>query len=203
MAVPAPASLRDLYITPSNTWSFVPPSLSHDSSNSTHPPVSGPSTSSQWSTRTAPNPLFDLSSTLSGDDSGLDITSLAKEFLAAALLQYATSALVQPWEVGRTLLQVQWVPRDPSDIAPDTGTEIVEDDGEVRHYTPRDRGHCFSSRESRSSFAFSSATRLQTRTTLTLRTLLQTSRRGHPVLQTKEGTSYVSPCWKRAPSPNM
>ncbi len=203
MAVPAPASLRDLYITPSNTWSFVPPSLSHDSSNSTHPPVSGPSTSSQWSTRTAPNPLFDLSSTLSGDDSGLDITSLAKEFLAAALLQYATSALVQPWEVGRTLLQVQWVPRDPSDIAPDTGTDIVEDDGEVRHCTPRDRGHCCSSRELRSSFACSSATRPQTRTTLTLRTPLQTSRRGHPVLQTKEGTSYVSPCWKRAPSPNM
>lgn len=160
MAVPAPASLRDLYITPSNTWSFVPPSLSHDSSNSTHPPVSGPSTSSQWSTRTAPNPLFDLSSTLSGDDSGLDITSLAKEFLAAALLQYATSALVQPWEVGRTLLQVQWVPRDPSDIAPDTGTDIVEDDGEVRHCTPRDRGHCCSSRELRSSFGSHSAQRL-------------------------------------------
>ena len=133
MAGSPPASLRDLYTTPSTAWSFVPPSLSHDNSNSTHPPASGPSTSNQWSTRTAPNPLFDLSSSLTNDDSGLDITSLAKELLAAAPLQYATAALVQPWEVGKTLLQVQWVPRDPSDIAPEASVEVAEDDGEVRH----------------------------------------------------------------------
>ncbi|KAI0757325.1 mitochondrial carrier [Daedaleopsis nitida] len=130
MAVPTPASLRDLYTSPSNAWSFVPPSLVQDNSNSTHPPPAGPSASSEWSTRTVPNPLFDLSASLS-DDSGLDITSLAKEFLAAALLQYATAAVAQPWEVGKTLLQVQWVPRDPRDISSETGAEVAEDDGEM------------------------------------------------------------------------
>ena len=132
MAVPAPASLRDLYSTPSNAWSFVPPSLSQDNSNHTNVNISapGPSSSNSWSTRTAPNPLFELSSSLTDDDSGLDITSLAKELLAAALLQYATSAIAQPWEVGKTLLQVQWVPRDPTDIAHEAGVEVPEDEGE-------------------------------------------------------------------------
>ncbi|RPD58351.1 mitochondrial carrier [Lentinus tigrinus ALCF2SS1-6] len=133
MAVPAPASLRDLYTTPSNAWSFVPPSLSQDHSNHSNinVPAPGPSTSNPWSTRTAPKPLFDLSSSLTDDDSGLDITSLAKELLAAALLQYATSAIAQPWEVGKTLLQVQWVPRDPKDIAHEAGVEVPEDEGEL------------------------------------------------------------------------
>ncbi|KAI1797565.1 mitochondrial carrier [Ganoderma leucocontextum] len=132
MAGSAPASLRDLYTTPSTAWSFVPPSLPQDSnSNSSHPPVAGPSSSGQWATRTAPNPLFELSSSLSGDESGLDIASLAKELLAAALLQYATSALAQPWEVGKTLLQVQWVPRDPRDLLGEVGADAVDDEGEL------------------------------------------------------------------------
>ncbi|KAI0724223.1 mitochondrial carrier domain-containing protein [Cerioporus squamosus] len=132
MAAPAPASLRDLYTTPSNAWSFVPPSLAQDNTNSSSiPPAPGPSTLNGWSTRSAPNPLFELSSSLTDDDSGLDITSLAKELLAAALLQYATSAIAQPWEVGKTLLQVQWVPRDPADIAPEAGVEVVEEEEEL------------------------------------------------------------------------
>ncbi|KAI0374498.1 mitochondrial carrier [Pilatotrama ljubarskyi] len=132
MAAPAPASLRDLYAPPSNAWSFVPPALAQDNSSAANPPISGPSASNSWSTRTAPNPLFDLSSTLSGDDSGLDIASLAKELLAAALLQYATNAIAQPWEVGKTLLQVQWVPRDTGDVLVEGGpAEVAEDDAEL------------------------------------------------------------------------
>ena len=46
MAVPAPTSLRELYTTPSTAWSFVPPSLSQGSSNSSHPPAAGSSSSS-------------------------------------------------------------------------------------------------------------------------------------------------------------
>ncbi|KAI0768608.1 mitochondrial carrier [Trametes elegans] len=131
MAASSPASLRDLYVPPSNAWSFVPPALAQENA-SAHPPISGPSTSNQWSTRTAPNPLFELSSSLT-DDSGLDITSLAKELLAAALLQYATNAIAQPWEVGKTLLQVQWVPREPGDVPLESVPEgdIAEDDGEL------------------------------------------------------------------------
>ncbi|KAI0639082.1 mitochondrial carrier [Trametes polyzona] len=136
MSAPSSASLRGLYVPPSNAWSFVPPSLQENASAPANPPVSGPSSSNQWSTRTAPNPLFELSSSLSGDDSGLDITSLAKELLAAALLQYATNAIAQPWEVGKTLLQVQWVPREPeSDAAhhyhADGAEGAVDDDAEL------------------------------------------------------------------------
>ncbi|KAI0336159.1 mitochondrial carrier [Cubamyces sp. BRFM 1775] len=133
MAAPTPASLRDLYVPPSNAWSFIPPALAQDNSSAaTNPPVSGPSSSNQWSTRTAPNPLFELSSSLAGDDSGLDIASLAKELLAALLLQYATNAIAQPWEVGKTLLQVQWVPRDTGDILLDgSGAEIIDDEAEL------------------------------------------------------------------------
>ncbi len=135
MAGSSPASLRDLYTTPSTAWSFVPPTLTQDpGSNSSHSPVAGPSSPGQWTTRTAPNPLFELSSSLTGDDSGLDIATLAKELLAAALLQYATSAIAQPWEVGKTLLQVQWVPRDPADLRGEAGPEVVDDEGEVCLY---------------------------------------------------------------------
>ena len=134
MAGSPPASLRDLYTTPSTAWSFVPPSLSQDSapSNSSNPPFAGPSSSGQWATRTTPNPLFDLSSPLSGDDSGLDITSLTKELLVVAFLRYGTAALSQPWEVGKTLLQVQWVPRSAGDIPPEPAAEVLDDEGEVR-----------------------------------------------------------------------
>lgn len=135
MAVPTPASLRDLYAPPSNAWSFVPPALQENSSSAPDPPLAGPSSSNQWSTRTAPNPFFELSSSLSGDDSGLDVTSLAKEFLAAALLQYATNAIAQPWEVGKTLLQVQWVPREPELSEGQhhhDGVDGADDDAEVR-----------------------------------------------------------------------
>ncbi|OSD05896.1 mitochondrial carrier [Trametes coccinea BRFM310] len=133
MAAPSPASLRDLYVPPSNAWSFVPPALAPENSTAAgHPPLSGPSSSAhQWSTRTAPsNPLFDLGSSLAGDDSGLDVASLAKELLASLLLQYATNALAQPWEVGKTLLQVQWVPRDTGDVVHD-GADPVDDEGEL------------------------------------------------------------------------
>jgi len=40
--------------------------------------------------------------------------------------------MVMPWEVGRLLLQVQWVPRDAGEL--ESTTEIVEeDDEEVCH----------------------------------------------------------------------
>ncbi|KAI0666342.1 mitochondrial carrier [Trametes maxima] len=129
MSVPSSASLRDLYVPPSNAWSFVPPALAPENNSSVNPPIPGPSSTKQWSTRPTPNPLFDLSSSLSGDDSGLDITTLAKELLATALLQYATNAIAQPWEVGKTLLQVQWVPREPE--GPLEATEGADDEAEL------------------------------------------------------------------------
>ena len=49
-----------------------------------------------------------------------------------AFLRYGTAALSQPWEVGKTLLQVQWVPRSAGDIPPEPAVEVLDDEGEVR-----------------------------------------------------------------------
>jgi len=49
--------------------------------------------------------------------------------VASALLQYTSSALVNPWEVGKLLLQVQWVPRDAGE--PQTEEEYVEEQEET------------------------------------------------------------------------
>lgn len=58
---------------------------------------------------------------------------MGKELLLAVLMQYSTAAAAQPWEVARTLLQVQWVPRDLGDgSGTDVGVDIAEDEGEVR-----------------------------------------------------------------------
>ena len=120
-----PTSLRDLYSTPPNAWSFVP---SPPSNATTSTLAVNDSTSYQWSTRPAPNPLFDLSASLSGDDSGLDAKVLVQSLLASALLQYATTALSIPWDVGKTLLQVQWVPKDAGNVAP--GAVLATDEYE-------------------------------------------------------------------------
>lgn len=69
----SPASLRDLYAPPSNAWSFNTVAQN----GSTAAEISSPPSSSsyQWSTRTQPNPLFDLSANLSRgeEESGLDV----------------------------------------------------------------------------------------------------------------------------------
>jgi fusion and transport protein UGO1 len=45
-------------------------------------------------------------------------------------MQYTSTAIVMPWEVGRLLLQVQWVPRDAGEPEPSAET-AEEEDGEV------------------------------------------------------------------------
>lgn len=121
----SPSSLRDLYHTPSNTWSFVPSTPNNSSSSAAS---STPSSSYQWSTRSNPNPLFDLSASFSQDDTGADVRVILQSLLASALLQYAATALSIPWDVGKTLLQVQWVPRDAGDVAP--GAVLTTDEFE-------------------------------------------------------------------------
>lgn len=64
------------------------------------------------------------------DDAGhLNLPQLFKAFVAAGVLQYTSTAIVTPWEVGKLLLQVQWVPRDAGEPEP-INTEGVEDDNE-------------------------------------------------------------------------
>jgi fusion and transport protein UGO1 len=53
---------------------------------------------------------------------------LVKSLVASAVLQYTSTAIAMPWEVGKMLLQVQWVPRNavlPEQI-PDEGGEDEE-----------------------------------------------------------------------------
>ncbi|TFK76784.1 mitochondrial carrier [Pluteus cervinus] len=94
------------------------------SSNATTTP------SFQWSNRPAHNSIFDLSPSLdltSNDSSsssvfgslvkggGINGSLLVKTLVASAVLQYTSSAVAMPWEVGKMLLQVQWVPRNAAE----------------------------------------------------------------------------------------
>lgn len=130
-----PSSLRDLYAAPSNSWAFLPP-LGPDSNASTLQPGTSASQSYQWSTRTRENTLFDFSTSLQNNDGSVNlfVTAKLKGFLAAAFLQYATTAIIMPLDVGKMLLQVQWVPRDTGEVVPGAvlTTDSVDDDAEVR-----------------------------------------------------------------------
>lgn len=108
----SPSSLRDLYAPAPNTWSFNAP-LANASDAATAAPAA--SVSYQWSTRQGGNPLLGLSGSIP-DDEGLDVKALLVGLFTSALLQYATTAVAVPWEVGKTLLQVQWIPRDVDTI---------------------------------------------------------------------------------------
>lgn len=55
-----------------------------------------------------------------------------KALLASAFLQYTTTAIAMPWEVGKVLLQVQWVPQsldsqldEPEEDEYDDNDELV------------------------------------------------------------------------------
>lgn len=47
-----------------------------------------------------------------GGERGPNFARNFKALVASAVLQYTSTAIVMPWEVGKLLLQVQWVPRD-------------------------------------------------------------------------------------------
>jgi fusion and transport protein UGO1 len=68
--------------------------------------------------------VLDLSPSLG--ESGANATELVRAVLASALMQYTTTAMIMPFEVGKTLLQVQWVPRDAEDL-PEADPEVEEE----------------------------------------------------------------------------
>ena len=108
-----PSSLRDLYGTNSPTWSFTPASI--PTSSSSRPPSQTPSPSHTFSSRPVQNSIFELSPALA-EPGGLDLGLLLKTLVASAVLGYTTTAIAMPWEVGKCLLQVQWVPRDAEQV---------------------------------------------------------------------------------------
>ena len=131
MSASLPPSLRDTYAPSQASWSFVP---SQNNNTSLSAVTSGVSqTSYEWSASAPTNPIFDLSSSLSlTEPSGVEIKLLIKSLIAGAVLQYTSTALAMPFEVGKLLLQVQWVPRDLSLLeGPTVIEEEYEEEAEV------------------------------------------------------------------------
>jgi fusion and transport protein UGO1 len=132
-AMSAPASLRDLYINPSSTWAFTPPTSSQPVKV---PEPEPPSSSYQWSTRPSHNSIFDLSPSLDlNEPSTINASDLLKTLVASAVLQYTSTAIAMPWEVGKLLLQVQWVPRHPGE--PEEPEYVEEPDDAVGSLYPQ------------------------------------------------------------------
>ena len=122
-------SLRDLYTDSRPTWTFVPPS-----DNSTTPsvgPPADPSSSYQWTARPRPNSIYELSPDLDFEPNAPNAVALIRAATASALLQYLSAALENPWEVGKTLLQVQWIPRDIDTIPLRDYTKEHDEEEEV------------------------------------------------------------------------
>ena len=95
-------------------------------------PSAGPSKPSSsapaWSTvRPSNNPIFDLAPIIDygGGSENANTKALLKALISTAFLQYSTTAIAMPWEVGKILLQIQWVPKDPE--------EEVEEDETVQY----------------------------------------------------------------------
>jgi mitochondrial fusion and transport protein UGO1 len=55
---------------------------------------------------------------------------ILKGIVASAFLQYGSTAIAMPWEVGKMLLQVQWVPRD-TDSLKSLASNTNDDEEEV------------------------------------------------------------------------
>ncbi|OJA21243.1 hypothetical protein AZE42_02526 [Rhizopogon vesiculosus] len=120
-------SLRDLYNPPSSAWAFVPPPPPPLHNASAPAPAAPTMSSYQWTTRPAHNSIFDLSPSLDlSEPASLNGPLLLRSLVASALLQYTSTALVMPLEVGKLLLQIQWIPRD----APAPSVQVDEEDDE-------------------------------------------------------------------------
>ena len=119
-------SLRDLYTKPSSGWSFTPIVPNGSTSNDTTPLASAEVTY-KWTTKPATNSPLDLSPGLDLEPTAPNAKAWAKALIASAVLHYTSAAIAQPWEVGRTLLQVQYIPRSVSAIE-DTAASAEEDD---------------------------------------------------------------------------
>ena len=62
----------------------------------------------------------------------MEVKLLLKSLIAGAVLQYTSTALAMPFEVGKLLLQVQWVPRDLTLLeGPTVIEEEYEEEAEV------------------------------------------------------------------------
>lgn len=121
--------VRGLYQDPSSAWSFSSPQ-----------PLAAPDINSkptvpqgyQWTPNRRNNSIFDLSPSLTDGSEPLNATLVFRSLVASALLQYSSTAIAMPWEVGKLLLQVQWVPREGVEpLSTQTSQPEEEDEEEV------------------------------------------------------------------------
>jgi len=127
-------SLRDTYAPSQASWSFVPSRNNNASPSAVTSNV--PQTSYEWSASAPTSPIFDLSSSLSlTEPSGVYIKLLLKGLIAGVILKHTSTALAIPFEVGKLLLRVQWVPRDLSLLeGPRAIEEECEGEAEVMSF---------------------------------------------------------------------
>lgn len=135
-----PSSLRDLYGTHQPTWFFTPPSIQTGPSSRPPPPTQTTGNPSHtFPSRPAQNSIFELSPTLA-EPGGRDLVFPLKMLIAGALIGYTTTAIAMPWEVGKCLLQVQWVPRDAEQVddseplTEEVAEEISDESGEESYF---------------------------------------------------------------------
>ncbi|PVF93171.1 mitochondrial carrier [Serendipita vermifera] len=164
---PKPASLRDLYTQPVQSWNF-PQQTNHTGPPSASPPMPTSSTSFSSTNNANLNSRVDTLKWGASNSSGRPYAGAGnssfigaapstytgssyaagsfpygyasydgpaygshaprvalKALLASAFLQYTTTAIAMPWEVGKVLLQVQWVPKRIEDAPiPDFDLEL-------------------------------------------------------------------------------
>lgn len=105
-------SLRDLYATEPEGWSFLPPPNGSSSSRVVH--AQAAPNSYEWSSRSRPHSVYALSSL------DLQPTYSTADFFrnvaSQAAIKYLCALVENPFEVGKTLLQVQYVPREAEAI---------------------------------------------------------------------------------------
>ncbi len=106
-------SLRDLYNKPSSSWSFVPVINNNGNGASSSSAAPAESSSYQWTSR---NPLHDISTGIDIEPSSLNVSVAMRGAAMSALLVFFSTAVEMPWEVGKTLLQVQYVPREANAV---------------------------------------------------------------------------------------
>lgn len=131
----SPVSLRDLYVDPNQAWSFTPPKPSNGTTGTAGNQLNGLRPAQPVYQYTphpshSPTSVYSLSPLLQQPESPdyieherLPLPHIFKSFVASFVLQYTSTAIVMPWEVGKLLLQVQWVPRD-------AGEEVLGEDQE-------------------------------------------------------------------------
>ncbi|KAG8858724.1 hypothetical protein FRB96_004861 [Tulasnella sp. 330] len=133
MASSSGGSLRDTYSTPPDSWSFVPEITSTGSSSLNASNASWGRSSKTHVFDMTPAPFEDIRSGLLLDEmDGRDWGKMTSDFVASMMLAYAGTAVVMPFEVAKTLLQVQWIPKEDIDdvMEPPVEPQIVQGDND-------------------------------------------------------------------------